>query len=278
MIATRTLAVPGATLHYEVTGTGPVLLISPSGHNGSRQGVDLARHLADAYTVVTYDRRGLARSSVGDPRRPVTMAAHTDDAHRLLAAVTDEPAFMLGCSFGAVIGLRLAAEHPERLATLVAHEPVAPALLPGAERARHEEELDVLRRLLREKGMAAALAEIARVLGIDPARETEPGLTPHPMTPERAADFRYFVEHDFGAVLADTFDPRAALETGVRVVPAVGRTTPGTVFDRRCAEELAKALGAEPAEFPGGHNGDLSHPRAYAARLREVLETSRTTV
>ncbi|MGI5230181.1 hypothetical protein [Actinoallomurus sp. CA-142502] len=126
--------------------------------------------------------------------------------------------------------------------------------------------------------MAAALAEIAHVLGIDPARETEPGLTPHPMTPERAADFRHFVEHDFDALLADTFDPRSALGTGVRVVPAVGRTTPGAVFGRRCAEEPAKALGTEPAEFPGGHNGDLSHPSAYAARLREVLEPSRTTV
>ncbi|GAA4493519.1 hypothetical protein GCM10023191_031080 [Actinoallomurus oryzae] len=44
------------------------------------------------------------------------------------------------------------------------------------------------------------------------------------------------------------------------------------------SEELAKALGTEPAEFPGGHNGDLSHPRAYAARLREVLETSQAMV
>ncbi|GLY79046.1 hypothetical protein Airi01_073130 [Actinoallomurus iriomotensis] len=106
------------------------------------------RRLADAYTVVTYDRRGLARGTVDDPRRPVTMAAHVDDAHRLLAAVTDEPAFMLGCGFGALIGLHLgrrasrAAGRARRV-----REPVAPALLPAAERARHEEELAHLQRV-----------------------------------------------------------------------------------------------------------------------------------
>lgn len=65
----------------------------------------------------------------------------------------------------------------------------------------------------------------------------------------------------------------AALRDGpVRVVPAVGRTTPRTVFDRRCAEELAAVLGTVPVEFPGGHNGNLTHPAAYAARLRDALQ------
>jgi hypothetical protein len=43
------------------------------------------------------------------------------------------------------------------------------------------------------------------------------------------------------------------------------------VFDHRCAQELSHLVGTEVAEFPGGHNGNLSHPKAYAARLREVL-------
>jgi pimeloyl-ACP methyl ester carboxylesterase len=270
---TGTLDVPGATLYYEVTGTGPLLLISQSGDADTRRGGDLTERLAEDHTVVTYDRRGLSRSTLHEPGRPVTMAAHSDDVHRLLAAVTDEPALMLGCSFGALIGLHLVIDHPEQLDTLVAHEPVAPWLLPDDERVRLEGELEHLREVHGRDGLGAVMKEIAKMLGIDPVgQETEPNLTRHPMTPERAADFTFFVEHDFGAVLSDTADVAALKDGTVRVLPAVGRTTPRTVLDRRCAEELASLRGTALAEFPGGHNGNLTHPSAFAERLRAVLK------
>ncbi|MFE5096269.1 hypothetical protein ACFRCI_39565 [Streptomyces sp. NPDC056638] len=56
-----------------------------------------------------------------------------------------------------------------------------------------------------------------------------------------------------------------------RIVSAAGRTTPRTVFDCKYADALAEIAGCETTEFPGGHNGNTSHPRQYAARLREVL-------
>ncbi|MCT9929642.1 alpha/beta hydrolase [Planotetraspora sp. A-T 1434] len=74
--------------------------------------MDLVDHLVVDYTVVTYDRRGLSRSKVHDPAREVTMETHADDVHHLLACLTDEPALMVGCSLGAVIGLHLAIRHP----------------------------------------------------------------------------------------------------------------------------------------------------------------------
>jgi pimeloyl-ACP methyl ester carboxylesterase len=112
------------------------------------------------------------------------------------------------------------------------------------------------------------------MLGIDPVgQETEPNLTRHPMTPERAADFTFFVEHDFGAVLSDTADAAALKDGTVRVIPAAGRTTPRTVLDRRCAEELASMRGTALAEFPGGHNGNLTHPCAFAERLRAAFRS-----
>ncbi|MDK0524736.1 hypothetical protein [Streptomyces sp. ML-6] len=118
---------------------------------------------------------------------------------------------------------------------------------------------------------------MARVLGIDlAAQDTEPGLTAQPLTPRRIANFDFFLTHDFTAVIDDTLSVErvAALRnTTVRIVPALGRTTPHTVFDHRCARELAALLGTGPVEFPGGHNGNLTHPSAYASRLREVLAT-----
>ncbi|MFI0937538.1 alpha/beta fold hydrolase [Streptomyces sp. NPDC021020] len=268
------LTVPGAVLHYQVRGSGPVLLISQSGEGDAGRTVDLVPHLVGDFTVVTYDRRGLSRSRLDDPARGATLAEHADDVLRVLAEVTEAPATVLGCSLGAVIGLRAVLRGPGRIDTLIAHEPVAPWLLPPAERARHKAELVQLQRLYERAGLAAALPEIARVLGIDPAGpDAEPGLTPQPLDARRTANFDYFIRHDFAAVVHDTLDVTALAglpAVGTRVVPAAGRTTPRDVFDRRCATALAELLGTTVREFPGGHNGNTSHPRGWAARIREI--------
>ncbi|GAA0900257.1 MULTISPECIES: alpha/beta fold hydrolase [Streptomyces violaceusniger group] len=271
---TGTVRAPGATLHYQLRGHGPTLVIGQSGEGDADRTVDLVAHLADTHTVITYDRRGLSRSRLDDPSRGATLAEHADDAALLLATVASEPAAMLGCSLGAVIGLHLAVRHPDRIHTLIAHEPVAPRLLPAAERAHHEHELADLRRLYARSGLAATLPEIARVLGIDTSgRDAEPGPTPQPLNDLRRANFDYFIRHDFTAVLEDTLDTAALAATPTRIVPAVGRTTPKGVFDRRCAYALADALGTDVVELPGGHNGNTSHPSAYAASLRDLLAT-----
>lgn len=262
----------GARLYYEARGVGPVLLIGESGDGHARRSTDLVDQLVDTYTVVTYDRRGLSRSTpiAGGP--PVTLLIHADDACRVLEQVTDEPALMLGLSIGAVVGFRLAIEHPGRLSTLVAFEPVAPWLLPGPLRDRHRDELREVQELYRHDGLAATFPKVAEVLGIDLAsQDREPDLTPQPMTPERTRNFDYLLEHDFTAVRVDDLDPKELTRTPTRIVPAAGAATPRHVFDRQCADQVADLLGAGLAEFPGGHNGNLSHPKAFAARLRSAL-------
>jgi pimeloyl-ACP methyl ester carboxylesterase len=273
------LRVPGATLYYEVRGTGPVLLISQSGEGDAGRSRDLVDHLVDEYTVVTYDRRGLSRSTLDDPAQGVTLAQHADDVHRLLLELTDAPAFVLGCSLGASIGFHLAVEHPEQITTLVAHEPVTPRLLPARHRADHERELAEIQDIHRRDGLQATFTAVAEVLGIDPTNpDAEPDLTPQPMTPQRVRNFDFFVEHDFTAVLHDTLDPNDLAATPTHIVPAVGLTTPPTVFDRQCATALSTLRGVPVHEFPGGHNGNTTHPTAYATALRQALTTHHTHI
>ncbi|WP_327634798.1 alpha/beta hydrolase [Kribbella sp. NBC_00482] len=258
--------VPGAVLHYQLEGNGPLLLISQSGEGDADRSTDLVRQLADDYTVLTYDRRGLSRSKVDEPG--ATIADHADDVHRLLLHVTDEPVAMLGCNLGAVIGLHLTVKHPTQLHTLVAHEPIAPWLLPDPK--LHRDELTELRAQYLANGLQATIPAIVRSLGIDPSNG-EPGRTDFPMDANRLANFDYFIRHDFTAAADDDLDPAALSSTGVRIIPAAGTTTPRTVFDYQCAEALAELSGQDLQTFPGGHNGNLSHPKAYAQRLREVL-------
>ena len=62
----HSLDVPGARLYYEVRGSGPALMLV--GHPMGAAGfASIAPLLAEDYTVVTYDPRGFARSTIDDP-------------------------------------------------------------------------------------------------------------------------------------------------------------------------------------------------------------------
>jgi pimeloyl-ACP methyl ester carboxylesterase len=271
------LAVPGARIRYRVTGGGPMLLLGQSGEGGIDRAAPFAALLADRFTVVTYDRRGLHGSPVDDPAAPVKMATHVEDARRLLIEVADGPVRMAGMSFGAVIGLHLACEHPELLSGLIAHEPVAPGLLRPADAERLRSELVQVERVLAEQGWEAAARATGPILGIDPARQgLEEGVVLRsPFVEERRAGFERFIGVDIPAARQDplTRADAAALADGpVPVVAAIGAATPEHVLDRRAAVELAGLLGSSVVEFPGGHNGDITHPRAFANRVVEALD------
>ena len=96
-----TLAVPGARLYYEVRGAGPVLLLIPGGPADGDVFAGLAGLLADRYTVVTYDPRGISRSSFDGPPKDWRVEVHADDARRLLAEAGGQPAHVFGSSGGA---------------------------------------------------------------------------------------------------------------------------------------------------------------------------------
>jgi hypothetical protein len=53
-------------------------------------------------------------------------------------------------------------------------------------------ELAGIQAVYRRDGLAATFTEVAKVLGIDPVgQEVEPEVPPHPMTPQRIADFGF---------------------------------------------------------------------------------------
>ncbi|HEV2871862.1 MAG TPA: alpha/beta fold hydrolase, partial [Actinomycetota bacterium] len=131
-----TLKVPGASLHYEVRGDGPLLLIIPGMPADAGLYTVLARRLAAGWTVVTYDPRGMSRSRLDGPATDQLVEVHADDAQRVLAAVGAGPAHVLTDSVSGLVGLQVAATEPEKVRTLVAFEPPVTELLPDRERWR----------------------------------------------------------------------------------------------------------------------------------------------
>ncbi|TDD78986.1 alpha/beta hydrolase [Actinomadura darangshiensis] len=267
------LPVPGADLYYEVRGTGPVLIIGQSGEGDAGRSAAMVDRLVEHYTVVTYDRRGLSRTKVADPSAFVPPETHAEDVHHLLAALTDEPALMLGCSLGALYGLHLAAAHPGRLSVLIAHDPAVPGLLPPADRARIERTLTDVETAARAGDWRAAVAKVTAATGLDPANmRTESGVTTVPMTADRAANMTYYLTNDVAGLRRDTLGPAEILTATAttRIIPAAGADST-RAWNHQCATQLAAVLNAPLSEFPGGHNGNTAFPRAFAARTHELL-------
>lgn len=273
-IDSGTVVVPGASLYYEVQGQGPALLILQAGEGDAGRTSYLVNNLADRYTTITYDRRGLSRSKLDGQPAPLTMETHADDASALLRHLTAEPAFVLGSGYGAAIGLYLALRHPEQIRALVAHEAPTLRLLPAATRERVVRGVAAAERAYQDDGWGPAMKKMAQLSGIDLASlEMEPGVEFQPMTVERAANVEFFVKYDgpaFRNCQLDAGDIARLKGTGIRVIPAGGSTSQD-IWAYVCAEALSDELGTTVVEFPGGRNGHTTHPRAFSERLHEVL-------
>jgi len=262
-----TLAVPGANLYYQVRGAGPTLLLMSGGHGDANSFDGMVAALAEHFTVVSYDRRGYSRSPLADPAAPQTVATHGDDAAALLRAVDNGPAHVFGTSAGAVVGLDLAARHPRLARTFVAHEPPIVQLLPPAERPPAPVEL---LEQLRVAGPSAAMDTFRAMLDVD-LDDREPDVELHPQDPARAkANATFFFTHEAAAL--DQFTPDiAALKASPVRLTLAGGTTGHETFPYRCAVALAELLGLALAQFPGGHAGFTTRPRAFTQQLLATL-------
>jgi pimeloyl-ACP methyl ester carboxylesterase len=283
-IKTRTLKVPGANLYCEIRGSGPVLLLICGGVYDAAGYAGLAQQLADRYTVVTYDRRGNSRSPLDGPQEHQSIEVHGDDAHRVLAAVgvtAGEPARVFGNSSGAMIGLELAARHPEQVRTVVAHEPPIFELLPDRDHWRAvmrdventfaakgaEPAGEILNAALQ---MSGGGQEDDRAPGGGPAPEGEPDPETMQMMARMGQNFVFFIGYEVPPFARYTPDIAALRASPVRVTMAVGEASRGEP-PYRAAFAVAERLGTEPVVFPGDHGGFGSEALAFAAKLRDVL-------
>lgn len=283
--STRTVEVPGATLVYDVRQPAdaaddrcPLLMIGqPMDATGF---TTLASHFPDR-TVVTYDPRGLGRSTRHDGSITQTPEQQADDLHHLVAALGAGPVDLFGSSGGAVTALCLAATHPDDVRTVIAHEPPLVGLLPDADQARAAGRR--VEQVYRDRGwgwgMAAfiAMAEWQGPFPDDFGTEVpDPASFGLPTDDDGSRDDPLL--SGAAAAITDYLPDTAALTAAaVRVVPAAGVKSEG-ILPWRATVALAEQLGVELTDFPGDHGGFLGgefgqtgEPEAFAARLREVL-------
>jgi pimeloyl-ACP methyl ester carboxylesterase len=271
----KTLKVPGATLYYEIQGSGPVLLCISGGPTDAGMFTDLAGRLADRYTVVSYDQRGHSRSALdGDPE-DIPVALHAEDAAAILAAVGDEPAYVYGNSGGGTIGLELVTRHPDRVRTLVAHEAPIFELLPDA--ARWRAEFEDISETYRTAGVFPAMGKFGALVEeggpkySEEMQQTAPTPEGEEMMGRMAGNFDLFIAHEIRQIVGYIPDVDALRSVSTRIVSAAGETS-GEQAARRAAVALAERLGIAVTSLPGAHGGWGSDPQEFAERLHEALQ------
>ena len=280
---TRTLDAPDVVLTYDIRraeSSDPVLLLigSPMGAGGF---ATLAGHFPDR-TVVTYDPRGVERSTKADPSSPSTPEQHADDLHRIIADLGSGPVDIFASSGGAVNALALVAAYPEDARTLVAHEPPLATVLPDRDAALAVTE--AVHKTYERSGFGAGMAhfiaavghqgpmtaEFAAQPGPDPAMFGMPtvddGVRTDPLLGQNMISCTHY-EPDFDALR----------QASTRIVIAAGSQSAGTMACRG-AIAVAERLGTEPVTFPSDHGGFLGgeygqrgDPDGFAAKLRQVL-------
>lgn len=263
---TRSVTVPGARLHYEIRGAGPLLLVIGSPMT-SAEFAPLADALASDHTVVTYDPRGYGGSPVDDPDAPSSVEQRADDVTAILDDLGAESADLFGSSGGAVTGLALVARYPGRIGTLVAHEPPLLELLADA--AQQRENTEAIIDTFHRDGFEAAWMHFMRNAGFDVA----PGDAPP--TPDEASEdeirqaARFF---DIDLRPTTRYVPNiAALNAGAsRIVVGIGVDS-AKLLTYRTSLALAELLGTVPVEFPGDHGGFMGAPIEFADALRKAL-------
>ena len=115
--AMATIESNGIEIYYEEHGSGePLLLIMGWGGNAATWHPQLAG-LAEQFRVITFDNRGVGRSS--SPEGPYSVSQMAGDVVGLLDALEVPRAHVFGISLGGMIAQELAIEHPGRIDTLI---------------------------------------------------------------------------------------------------------------------------------------------------------------
>ncbi|MCP2245521.1 alpha/beta fold hydrolase [Lentzea aerocolonigenes] len=279
-MATHVLETDKAAITYDVHGEGgrPLMMI---GQPMDASGFTALRAQFPDRTVITYDPRGLGRSTRSDGRTDNTPETQAADVHAVIEAVGG-PVDLFASSGGAVTALELVASYPNDVVTLVAHEPPIIDVLPDAPAARRAR--DGFIEAYQAKGSGSGMAAFMQMSSWQGEYTDEYFALPAP----DPAQFGMPAEDDGkrddpllstrSLAITDYYPRVDALKAApTRIVIAVGEET-GNAFTARTALYTAKLLGQEAVVFPSHHGGFMGgefgwagKPEEFGAKLREVL-------
>lgn len=114
-----TFAIAGHEIYLHCSGgPGPTVIFEAAVGEDHTNWSTIAERLRDRAFVCVYDRTGVGRST--RPRRALAAADHVAQLHELLeVAGVPRPVVLVGHSYGGLVALMEAVEHPEDVAGLI---------------------------------------------------------------------------------------------------------------------------------------------------------------
>lgn len=254
----------GTTLYYEMEGAGPAVLFVAGSTGDAGNFTRAADLLADAFTVVTYDRRGNSRSPRPLGWTTTSVSEQADDAAGLIQALDLSPAAVFGASAGGPIVLDLMIRHPRLVRMGILQEPSIFSVLPDPQAALAPRRA-LIEKVLPTKGPRGAIEALMRFLNDDGVFAAIP-----PDTLERMlgnADTILNIEGPGFAGWQPRAEDLATLKVPVTLLFAA-ETLP--VY-KQVTNWLARQLDVEPVMVPGRHGFYYYRPQDLAGVLRPIL-------
>lgn len=167
MTTKTTTSADGSTIAYEVTGSGPALVLVDGAlcYRDMGPSKDLAAALSDKFTVYRYDRRGRGESTIAKPATPGTAEAVEQEVADLGAVIeaAGGHAYLLGQSSGAALALE-AARAELSIDAILAYE--APFILDDTHEPNDADLGDRVEKLVESGRRAAAVELFLRTVGM----------------------------------------------------------------------------------------------------------------
>ncbi len=109
----------GIEVEYDVTGTGPAVLLSHGYDETGRMWRGQQAALGERYRLITWDMRGHGGTDGGHDPAQYSLDATVEDIRALLRHVGEERAVIGGLSLGGYVSLAFYGAHPDMVRALV---------------------------------------------------------------------------------------------------------------------------------------------------------------
>lgn len=260
-VRTGTLDVAGARLYYETTGNGAPLLMIPGGNGTAHIMGPIMQVLAERFTVITFDRRGFARSQlIGAQNYARRLQTDAEDALQLIKRVAGGPAAVFGPSSGAIVGMQALTQAPNEISKMIAFEPPAAMYMPTpAEAQQFQQLMHNTYVTYKSSGIPAALEVFNTCMPPETIEHFKRMRDPN--NPQARAAIEYWMEHEVREYTAAEFDMQTLKTNSAKIVVAAGTGSRGYPL-HALSRNLANVIGASFVEIPGAHSG-------YAVRSNE---------
>jgi pimeloyl-ACP methyl ester carboxylesterase len=260
-----TIAVDGATLSFELAGSGPDLVLVHSGITDRRMWDDQFLELARSFRTARYDLRGFGESSAVTGEY-----SHVDDLRAVIDGLGFERPHVVAASLGARVAIDLAVDEPDAFESMVL---IGPALSGS----RFEDPR--LRACWEQMEAAWDAGDIERVIELETAiwvdGPTRPDGASNPVAIERVREMQRGI---YAKALEDDperdIEPPALERLGNLRMPLLVLVGEHDVSDihHNASRIVEAAATARLVVIPGtGHLSNLEEPDAFNEIVLEFL-------